>query len=140
MSQPGLPERGATERPVTEAGGILVVDDDPPIRALLRQIIRRAGHETVEARDGLEALERIDQALPRMIVLDLMMPRMNGWEVLEALRERGMLGRVPVLVLSAVAAQRAETLAEYGVHGILGKPFEVGELIEMLRKILDETN
>ena len=75
-----------------------------------------------------------------MIVLDLMMPRMNGWQVLEALRDRGMLGRVPVLVLSAVAAQRAESLAEFGVRGILGKPFEVGELVEMLRKILDETN
>lgn len=119
---------------------ILVVDDDPPIRELVRQIIRRTGHETVEARDGVEALEQIDQSLPRLIVLDLMMPRMNGWEVLEELRSRDILGRVPVLVLSAVATQRADSLAEYGVQGILGKPFEVGELMRMLRKILDETN
>lgn len=84
--------------------------------------------------------EQIDHNLPRLIVLDLMMPRMNGWEVLEELRSREILGRVPVLVLSAVATQRADSLSEYGVQGVLEKPFEVGELMRMLRKILDETN
>lgn len=138
VQEQGLPEQGASQR--TIGAEILVVDDDPPIRALVRQIIRRTGHEAVEARDGVEALEQIDQNLPRLIVLDLMMPRMDGWEVLEELRSRKILGRVPVLVLSAVATQRGESLAEYGVQGILGKPFEVGELMRMLRKILDETN
>lgn len=138
MQEPGLPGQGVSQRSIGDE--ILVVDDDPPIRELVRQIIRRTGHQTVEASDGVEALEQIEQNIPRLIVLDLMMPRMDGWEVLEELRTREMLGRIPVLVLSAVATQRAETLAEYGVRGILGKPFEVGELVRMLRKILDETN
>lgn len=138
MQEPDLRDQEATGRPI--GAEILVVDDDPPIRALVRQIIRRTGHESVEARDGVEAIEQIEHNLPRLIVLDLMMPRMNGWQVLEELRNRGILGRVPVLVLSAVALQRSESLAEYGVSGVLGKPFEVGELVGMLRKILDETN
>lgn len=138
MQEPGLRDQEGSGRPI--GAEILIVDDDPPIRALVSQIIRRTGHASVEARDGVEAIEQIEHKLPRLIVLDLMMPRMNGWEVLEELRARRILGRVPVLVLSAVALQRYESLAEYGVSGVLGKPFEVGELVRTVRKILDETD
>lgn len=117
---------------------VLIVDDDPPIRNLLRQIFKRIGFEAREARDGIEAISSVEYALPRLIMLDLMMPRMNGWEVLERLRERGLLEKVPVVVLTAVGAQRTEGLAGFGVRAVLSKPFEISDLITTVRKILDE--
>jgi CheY-like chemotaxis protein len=119
---------------------ILIVDDDPPIRNLLRQIFKRIGFDAREARDGVEAISLVESALPRLIMLDLMMPRMNGWEVLERLRASGLLEKVPVVVLTAVGAQRTEGLAGFGVRAVLSKPFEISDLIMTVRKILDESD
>ena len=116
---------------------VLIVDDDPPIRNLLRQIFKRIGFEAREARDGVEAISQVEEAIPRLIMLDLMMPRMNGWQVLSTLRDKGLLQKVPVVVLTAVGAQRTEALKEYGVRAILSKPFEIHDLITTVKSILD---
>ena len=79
---------------------VLVVDDDPDIRLTLRQILREEGFHVREARNGLEALEQIDQDEPDLVLLDLMMPWIDGWEVLETLRHSRR--DLPVVVLSAV--------------------------------------
>jgi CheY-like chemotaxis protein len=117
---------------------ILIVDDDPPIRNLLRQVFVRIGFSAREARDGQEAVEIIATDVPKLMMLDLMMPRMNGWQVLEYLRENGLLERIPVVVLTAVGAHRTESLNEFGVRAILSKPFEIQELIRTVNQILDE--
>ncbi|HEY0789200.1 MAG TPA: response regulator [Thermoanaerobaculia bacterium] len=125
----------------TEAAGqhdILIVDDDPPIRNLLRQVFVRIGFSAREARDGQEAVEIIESAVPRLMMLDLMMPRMNGWQVLEHLRENGLLERIPVVVLTAVGAHRTEGLSEFGVRAILSKPFEIQDLIRTVNEILEK--
>ena len=70
------------------AGKVLIVDDNPDIVALLRANLRMAGFETVEALDGEVALRRVDQDRPDVILLDLMMPVLDGWGVLEALKDR----------------------------------------------------
>lgn len=128
-----------TERaPAAGPHDILIVDDDPPIRNLLRQVFVRIGFSAREARDGQEAVEIIDSAVPRLMMLDLMMPRMNGWQVLEHLRENGLLERIPVVVLTAVGAHRTEGLSEFGVRAILSKPFEIQDLIRTVNEILDE--
>lgn len=97
------------------------------------------GVDSREARDGIEALSSVEQSLPRLMLLDLMMPRLNGWEVLQQLRERGLLDRIPVVVLTAVGSQRTEGLADYGVRAVLGKPFEIQDLITTVKGILDQT-
>lgn len=117
---------------------VLIVDDDPPIRNLLRHIFKRIGFDSREARDGIEAISQVEQAVPKLMMLDLMMPRMNGWEVLEKLRERGLLNQVPVVVLTAVGSQRTDTLRDYGVRAILSKPFEIHDLISTVKTILEE--
>ena len=119
-----------------EISDVLIVDDDPPIRMLLRQVFVRIGLTTREARDGMEALSCIDQAVPSLMVLDLMMPRMNGWQVLEQLREQNLLDRVPVVVLTAVGPSRTESLGEFGVRAVLNKPFEIQDLVRTVRSIL----
>ena len=127
--------RGATARPGHD---ILIVDDDPPIRNLLRQVFIRIGFTAREARDGQEAVESIEGNMPRLMMLDLMMPRMNGWQVLQHLRDNGLLERIPVVVLTAVGAHRTEGLAEFGVRAILSKPFEIQDLIRTVNEILDQ--
>jgi CheY-like chemotaxis protein len=127
--------RGAATRPGHD---ILIVDDDPPIRNLLRQVFIRIGFTAREARDGQEAVESIEGNMPRLMMLDLMMPRMNGWQVLEHLRDNGLLERIPVVVLTAVGAHRTEGLAEFGVRAILSKPFEIQDLIRTVNEILDQ--
>lgn len=119
-----------------DAVDVLIVDDDPPIRTLLRQVFMRIGLGTREARDGMEALSRIDEAVPQLMVLDLMMPRMNGWQLLEKLREKNLLHRLPVVVLTAVGPSRTENLRDFGVRAVLNKPFEIQDLIQIVRSIL----
>lgn len=84
----------------------------------------RVGVSGGEARDGVEAVSAIEQARSRLILLDPMMPRMNGCEVLKQLRERGMLDSLPLVVLTAVGPQWTEGLSDFGVRAILSEPFE----------------
>lgn len=123
----------------SESVHALIVDDDQPIRNLVRHILRRMGVPSREAANGLEALQMIAEARPRVVFLDLMMPQMNGWDVLEALRDKGTLPDLPIIVLTAVDSQRTEGLSEQGVRAILTKPFEVEELIRTTNRILAET-
>lgn len=124
---------------VAARSDILIVDDDPPIRNLVRQIFKRMGFDAREARDGVEALAAIDSVSPRLMVLDLMMPRMNGWEVIESLRSQGKMTDIPVIVLTAVGTQRTENLPSLGVRAVLGKPFEIHDLINTARRVLAES-
>ena len=117
----------------------LIVDDDQPIRNLVRHILRRMGLPAREAANGLEALQMIAEVRPRVVFLDLMMPQMNGWDVLDALKENGDLPDLPIIVLTAVDSQRTEGLGAQGVRAILTKPFEVEELIRTTNRILEET-
>jgi CheY-like chemotaxis protein len=81
---------------------VLVVDDDQDIRESLAQILTEEGFDVTAASNGAEALAEIERWTPDVMLLDLMMPVVNGWQVLEALRERNTHPRIPVVVLSAV--------------------------------------
>ena len=116
---------------------VLIVDDDPPIRNLLGQVLRRIGVHVREARDGVEAVDCIEESMPCLMMLDLMMPRMNGWQVLEHLRDNGLLDHVAVVVLTAVGSHRTEGLKEFGVRAVLPKPFEIQDLVKTVQSILE---
>lgn len=128
----------AEEQTVAASAYVLIVDDDSPIRNLVKQVLKRIGHQSREARDGAEALTIIDEAVPQLMLLDLMMPKMNGWEVIEALRERQLIDTIPVIVLTAVGAQRTDNLPGLGVRAVLGKPFEITDLMATVKRVLDE--
>jgi two-component system, OmpR family, response regulator PrrA len=116
-------------------GKVLIVDDNPDIVALLRANLRMAGFETVEALDGEVALRRVDQERPDVILLDLMMPVLDGWGVLEALKDRP--DRPPVVVVTAAESpanvDRAQRL---GVSGYVTKPFNLVSLIDLVRSLI----
>src|SRR5581483_5268292 len=81
---------------------ILVVEDDPASRAVLRQVLEKQGHRVVEAGNGREALAHLGGDGPGLILLDLMMPEMDGFQFLEELRQRGDDRRFPVVVVTAM--------------------------------------
>lgn len=127
---------------ITESGApavdVLVVDDDRPIRNLVRQIVHRLDVSSREAVNGQEAIEAIEEKRPDIIILDLMMPRVSGWQVLQWMRDREMLPGVPVVVLTAVGSRKMAGLAEYPVRAAIDKPFEIAELSKTIREIIDE--
>jgi CheY-like chemotaxis protein len=120
---------------------ILVADDDQSIRQLLTTVIRREGFEVDAVADGVEAIERLKHHQYAVILVDLMMPRMDGFEVIEYLKRHHGAQKPVVLVISAYADQRFKQVDPNIVAGVIRKPFEIAELGGMIRlciKGLDE--
>lgn len=107
---------------------VLVVDDDDRVREVLVFALEIAGHEVETAADGLEALDRIEQLQPGVIVLDLMMPRMDGRCFSAELARRGLRSEVSILLLSAgYGLEQASAVIE--PDACLGKPFDLDTLL-----------
>jgi CheY-like chemotaxis protein len=111
---------------------ILVVDDDSDILSLIVMLLEGEGYTVETAHNGREALQRVEQHLPDLILLDMNMPVMNGWEFARQFHARGS-GQVPIVVLTAAedARQRA---AEIDATGWVGKPFDLEELFDAVQK------
>lgn len=107
---------------------ILIVDDDDAIRALLMTVLRRRGFRLDTARNGFDAMERLTACRYALVILDLMMPRMNGYEVLEHLSGMAANARPYVLVLTAGLEQRKFDTSL--VIGTLQKPFDIELLVD----------
>jgi len=106
---------------------VLVVDDDPDILDAICDILEVEHYRVARARNGVEALERVEEERPAVILLDLMMPVMDGVTFAHALRQRPFVGDVPILVISADGnPQRA---ASVGARGYLAKPFDIDALL-----------
>ncbi len=116
---------------------LLVADDDEDILALVQMRLARSGYEVVVARDGEEALRLAQERQPDLAVLDWMMPKATGVEVLRALRAHGDTAEIPVLLLTARAGERdvAEGLAA-GADDYISKPFSPQELASRVQTIL----
>lgn len=106
---------------------ILIVDDDDPIRALLMTVLRRRGFVADCARNGVEALELLAACRYSLVVLDLMMPRMNGYEVLDHVSAMPRASRPPVLVITAGLGLRP--FDPGFVLGVIQKPFDIELLV-----------
>jgi DNA-binding response OmpR family regulator len=107
---------------------ILVVDDDDAIRALLRTVLRRRGFVVDTARNGVDALEQIGARRYALIVLDLMMPRMSGYELVEQLATQSIMIRPRVLILTA--GNQSREFDTSLVVGTMHKPFDVELLLD----------
>src|SRR4051812_10254690 len=119
---------------------VLVVDDEPDIRALIQLNLELDGHRVVLASNGSEALVRVSEEVPDLMLLDLMMPEVDGWQVLETIKAATDLdvNRIPILMLTAY--DTADNRIRGGIEGAiryLGKPFSPTELREEVRAALD---
>ena len=118
-------------------GRVLVVDDEPDVLLLCRLNLQQRGHELLEAADGSTALEIARDRHPDVIVLDLMLPGISGYDVLEALQRDAETTNIPVLVLTAKSL-RADRERSHGLgaSAFLTKPFLPNELCEMVDSLV----
>jgi CheY-like chemotaxis protein len=122
-------------------GRVLVVDDEPDVLLLCRLNLQQRGHELLEAADGSTALEIARELHPDVIVLDLMLPGISGYDVLEALQRDSETTDIPVLVLTAKSL-RADRERSHGLgaSAFLTKPFLPNELCEMVDSLVAPGN
>jgi two-component system response regulator CpxR len=115
---------------VASSGIVLVVDDDAEIRETLTHLLQAEGYTVLRAANGVQALEQLRVGHPNVMLLDLMMPVMSGWEVLEELGESGELEKVPIVVVSAMGAP--------GARVCLRKPVNLDELLAVVGRCCRE--
>src|ERR1700712_2032586 len=113
---------------------VLVVDDEPESRALVRVLLDRAGYEPLEARDGREALKQIFLRVPGLVLLDVTMPDLDGWQTLQRIRD---VTDVPVIMLTAASTELEKVRGlKAGADDYVTKPFGRQELLARIDAIL----
>ncbi|HEX2350616.1 MAG TPA: response regulator, partial [Ktedonobacterales bacterium] len=126
--------------PRAAAPCVLIVDDSVTIRRTLEQTLNQAGFKTSQARDGIEALERMEIELPRVVILDVEMPRLSGFELLAIMRDSPQYAQTRVVMLTSRAADRhREAALATGADAYLVKPCPQEILVETIRRLLTES-
>ncbi len=116
---------------------VLIVDDDPQLRAFVRVNLEAEGYQVREAGSAKEGLEALDKDSPDLILLDVMMPQVDGWEMLQRVQERHGVGTIPVIMFSGKVEERSAAEAtSRGAQGFIGKPFDPRALIESTKQLL----
>jgi len=127
-SGPGKPARGPL---------VLVVDDDPQVREVVRVNLEMEGYTVREAGNAEEGLAAVEDDAPDLILLDVMMPQVDGWEMLRRVQEQHGIGSIPVVMFSGQLESTAQREAEArGAQGFVGKPFDLRALIEQTKQIV----
>ena len=116
---------------------VLVVDDEASIRKFVRSSLQQEGYEPIEASDGEQALQAMEQTIPELVILDITMPKLDGMEVCRRIRE---WSSVPIIMLSARQDERDKVQAlRLGADDYLAKPFSIEELIARVEAVLRRT-
>ena len=115
---------------------ILIVEDDPTVQGLLQVLMETEGYDTMTAADGLEGLLKAEIRRPSIIILDMMMPNVDGERVLEEMRARKGLADVPVLVVTGRADAHAALDGLVGRDNVIPKPFNPEELTRRVANLL----
>jgi excisionase family DNA binding protein len=128
----GTPSTGSRSGPV-----ILIVDDDPRLREFVRVNLEMDGYTVREAGNASEGLEALDEEPPDLILLDVMMPDVDGWEMLSRVRERHGVDSIPVIMFSGkVDEHTVERATEGGAQAFFSKPFDPQQLIQSTKQLL----
>ena len=122
------------------ANKIMIVDDEPDVVDLVKIVLKSEGYDVVTATSGREALEKIGDEMPDLVLLDIMMPQMDGWEVYNHIKTNSKTRDIPVAMLTAKSQSIDKMI---GLHVVqvddyITKPFGRAELLERVKKILSE--
>ena len=117
---------------------VLIADDDPSIRRMLGRSLERAGYQIADACDGGEALEAMRGGQADLVLLDLMMPRVTGWEVLAERAAAPELRKIPVIVITAARGDAVAQIPEDTICALLLKPFELEKLQMLVESCLGQ--
>jgi excisionase family DNA binding protein len=126
-SGPGRPARGPL---------VLVVDDDEQVREVVRVNLELEGYTVREAANAEEGLGAVEDEAPDLILLDVMMPQVDGWEMLRRVQERHGIGSIPVVMFSGQLESTGAEAMERGADAFVGKPFDLRALIEQTKSIV----
>ena len=113
---------------------ILIVEDDVDIRSTIARILEDSGYRVVEAPDGIDALAALDGLMPALILLDLTLPRMDGWTFASELERLGVRSQMPVVVMTA-DGRAQEKAVQLGADDYIQKPFNVDRLLEIVERL-----
>jgi chemosensory pili system protein ChpA (sensor histidine kinase/response regulator) len=124
---------------VTHTTSIMVVDDSLTVRRVTSRLLRRQHMEVLTAKDGVEALTLLDEHLPDLILLDIEMPRMDGYELTRHIRRSERLRNLPIIMItSRTGAKHRDYAMQLGVDRYLGKPYQESELMGEINSLLEE--
>ena len=115
---------------------VLIVDDDERLREYVRVNLEMEGYRVQEAGSAEEGMGVLDDLRPDLVLLDVMMPKVDGWEMLQRMHERHGVGSIPVVMFSGKVDEGAGEAAERGAQGFIGKPFDPQELIAQTKQLL----
>lgn len=138
-ARPQRPAATAASRQAAagEAPLVMVVDDSLTVRKISSRLLERAGYRVATAKDGIDALEQIARQKPDVILADIEMPRMDGFELVRALRADPQLADLPVIMITSRIAERHRQVArELGVRHYLGKPYDESELLGLIAGLI----
>jgi len=121
------------------AARVVCIEDEPDMIDLIRLLLTRKGYDFIGARSGYEGLTLISEHRPDLVLLDLMMPDMDGWEVYQRLRANSLTTQIPVIVVTARArtVEQMETIRAARVDDYIVKPFGPGQLIAAIQRVLE---
>jgi excisionase family DNA binding protein len=131
-------DRSGTARRPREGPVVLLVDDDERVRELVRVTLENEGYRVRAAGSAEDGLAALEEERPDLVLLDVLMPQVDGWEMLRRMQEEYGGGTPPVVMFSGTAddhAARAEATTR-GVHGFVGKPFDLQQLVDQTKQIV----
>ena len=135
MNQEPQPSASSKRTAEVAKKRVLVIDDDLPLRGMLAAALRKHGFQVLLAGDGAEGHRAMTIHHPDVVLLDLAMPNVNGWDFLQRLRETGHLGQTPIIVVSAHLRHDPQAVLQMGVSAILPKPFNLPDLINLIEHL-----
>lgn len=119
------------------SGNILIVDDQKGVRRLLEELFRKEGWNVRSAGDGLEAIQRVEESVPDLILMDVKMPNMNGLEATHEIMERNP--NIPIIMMTAYGEiEVVKQALDAGVKRCISKPFDIMALRDMVNKLMIE--
>ena len=118
---------------------ILIVDDEPGIIKMLKSRLESANYDTITAQDGQEALDKVEKDMPDLVVLDIMIPKIDGYSVFKALRTKPKYKYIPIVILTAsLEFEDLRKCVSEGVEAYLRKPFKSEVLLGIIKGLLGE--
>ena len=119
---------------------IMVVDDDAPILELIGDILKPGGYNIVKAQSGSEALEKLKKNKPDLILLDLMMPSMDGWDVCEKIKNNKKTENIPIIFVTAKNDPISRSMGSLASVEYITKPFDMNDMKKKVKSILNQKN
>lgn len=116
---------------------IMVVEDDEELSEILQYNLSRAGYRVIQAWDGQEAIDTVEQAAPDLLLLDIMLPKVDGWKVCRFLADSPTLKHIPIIIFTAKSAREDFDLArQFNLAGFFTKPYATTDVLRHVEKVL----